>query len=483
MNLPKDLVNPNDYGIKSGIIWWATIEAKTDYGVTDEELKAIGITSKTLLISKKLISDLQKINETLKEGYGLELIIDDGYRSPELYNYAAKKVAEKKGQKASNSLFNLNKMPHALGTSVDVGLVDLLTGNRVKFFDQQKDGIEASFLGYYDQFDDAQSKSFVVLQKLIGKVFLANNFQYGSKKEVWHFDFKSNMFSIRTSATQIPSFDELSQIMLLESKRQRPKSKQTIEYGDYSSILKLCNYFNIETNIFTVLKPTIEYLPESTELKNILINKILDTLKGEIKDKALYDIFNQMYDYLSEYDELKSQDKFDTIFVFGSASILRIQKAIELYHTGFSKSITISGHKPFYKDRADTEAEYLADYAVGLGVEKKNIIIENQAISLPDNVKRTLDLWKQDQKIQFKPGKIIIVTSPFSMRRGYIEWQKFPDYPLQINRQCSNVSVVLNQDNWYKTESSLNIILNEFIKIRGEYLIDLTLAGIISETI
>lgn len=187
--LLKDLINPNDYGIKSGIIWWATDEAKSDYGVTDEELKVIGIISTTLLISKKLISDLQRINQTLKTDYGLELIIDDGYRSPELYNYAAKKVAEKKGQLASNSLFNLDKMPHAFGTSVDVGLLDLLTGERVKFFDQQKDGIEASFLGYYDQFDDERSKFFVVLQKLVGKVFLTNNFQYGSKKEVWHFDY------------------------------------------------------------------------------------------------------------------------------------------------------------------------------------------------------------------------------------------------------------------------------------------------------
>lgn len=291
------------------------------------------------------------------------------------------------------------------------------------------------------------------------------------------------MTEIRTSATQIPSFDELSQIMLLESKRQPPKNKQTIEYGDYSSILKLCDFFNIETSIFTVLKPTSKYLLESTGLKNLVVTKILDTLKNEKKDKKLYDIFNQMYDYLSESDELKSEDKFDTIFVFGSSSTIRAQKAIELYHAGFGNSITISGHKPFYKDRADTEAEYLANYAVELGVKKENIIIENQAISLPDNVKRTLDLWEYDQKIQFKPEKIIIVTSPFSMRRGYIEWLKFPDYKLQINRQCSDVSVALNQDNWYKTESSLNIILNEFIKIRGEYLIDLVLVGIISETV
>ena len=278
--------------------------------------------------------------------------------------------------------------------------------------------------------------------------------------------------SIRTSATEIPSQSELAQILNQESLRQRPKEKLMIEYGDYTSILNLCDFYSIKTDIFQTLKSTAIYLDESDNLKKELIQKIVNT---DVKDLPI-EVFNQMYDYLSEQDDLRPDEKFDTIFVFGSASTVRTSKAIELYKSGYSKSITISGHKPFYKERADTEAEFLANYAIENGVAKNDITIENQGISLPDNVKRTLDLWEE---FSYKPKSIILVTSPFVMRRAYTEWQKFPDYNLKITRQCSAVSDTFSRENWYKSEISLNIVLNEFIKIQGEYLIDLALGGVI----
>ena len=278
--------------------------------------------------------------------------------------------------------------------------------------------------------------------------------------------------SIRTSATEIPSQSELTQILSQESLRQRPKEKLMIEYGDYSSIVNLCNFYNIKTDIFQVLKSTAIYLDESDNLKKELIQKIVNT---DVKDLPI-EAFNQMYDYLSEEDTLIDSVKFDTIFVFGSASTVRTTKAIELYKSGYSKLITISGHKPFYKNRADTEAEFLANYTIENGVAKNDITIENRGISLPDNVKRTLDIWEESN---YNPKSIIIVTSPFVMRRAYIEWQKYPDFDLRVIRQCCSVSDTFSRENWYKSEVGLNIILNEFIKIRGEYLVDLALAGVI----
>ncbi len=257
--------------------------------------------------------------------------------------------------------------------------------------------------------------------------------------------------SIRTSATEIPSQLELAQILNQESLRQRPKEKLMIEYGDYSSILNLCNFYNIKTDIFQTLKSTAVYLDESDNLKKYLIKKIQETKNEELP----VSYFNEMYDYLSEEETLIDSVKFDTIFVFGSASTVRTAKAIELYKSGYSKSITISGHKPFYKNRADTEAEFLASYAIENGVVKNNIIIENQGISLPDNVKRTLDLWEESN---YNPKSIIIVTSPFVMRRAHIEWQKFPNFDLKITRQCCAVSDTFSRENWYKNEVSLNII-------------------------
>jgi D-alanyl-D-alanine dipeptidase len=185
-----ELVNPHNYGIRANILWWACAEARSDYGVTDQDLIQAGVFSTTILIHKDLIEPLQQVNTQLIQ-HGLEIEIDDGYRSIELYQLAARKVAEKKGQEASSSLFNLEKMPHTSGRSVDVALVDMMTKERQALFDKA-DGTAASFLGYYEQFNDEGSQEKVRLQKLLGQIMLSHGFRYGTKNEIWHFDFIGN---------------------------------------------------------------------------------------------------------------------------------------------------------------------------------------------------------------------------------------------------------------------------------------------------
>ena len=90
------------------------------------------------------------------------------------------------------------------------------------------------------------------------------------------------MSNKRTSSTQIPSQSELAQIISQESQRKRPREKLMIEYGDYSSILNLCDFYNIKTDIFEVLKSTAIYLDESDNLKKLLIKKIQETKNEEL---------------------------------------------------------------------------------------------------------------------------------------------------------------------------------------------------------
>ena len=198
-----NLINPNTFGIKSNSIWWASQEAKDDYNVTEDELKKAGITSTVILIDKSLISPLKKVNAELAN-YNLEIEIDDGFRSPELYYLASLKVAQKKGTAASASLFNLDKMPHSSGKSIDVALVNTVTRNREVLFDKS-DGVAASFLGFYDKFEDIKSQNKVKFQKLLGAIMLSNNFEYGTKNEVWHFDYVGEIPLYDTNTTQIPS--------------------------------------------------------------------------------------------------------------------------------------------------------------------------------------------------------------------------------------------------------------------------------------
>jgi len=184
--MKPNLVDPKKHGIRAGIIWWATDEAREDYGVTAKDLEAAGVRSLNILIDQSLVEPLRQINQDLAS-HQLEVEIDDGYRSKELYELASRKVAERKGDSVSKSLFNLTEMPHTTGKAVDIALVST-EGTRVPLFDKE-DGTEASFLGYYEQFDDEKSRKFVYLQKLLGRIMISNGFEYGSKGEVWHFNY------------------------------------------------------------------------------------------------------------------------------------------------------------------------------------------------------------------------------------------------------------------------------------------------------
>ena len=273
--------------------------------------------------------------------------------------------------------------------------------------------------------------------------------------------------NMRQSSTQFPSFVELQSILSQGS--QRPVLKT--DNFNLEAIEKLYSLFELENNFHKISKVS-EFLQWSENSKLKLIEKIQSSLNysGDIiKD------LNNAYDYLSEEDTILNPSSVDTIFVFGSSSLFRIQKAIELFKQGIGKTITISGHKPFYKDSELCEAEVLDNYAIGKGVPKESIMLEKLSVTLSDNVKRTLDLW---DSINFSPTTIIIVCSPFTMRRAYTEWIKFSSDKIKIMRQNSQISDSYNRENWYKSSQCLNIILNEYYKLNGENLIDISMANL-----
>ena len=106
-------------------------------------------------------------------------------------------------------------------------------------------------------------------------------------------------------------------------------------------------------------------------------------------------------------------------------------------------------------------------------MKSTDLIIENQSLTVQDNVKRSLDLIN-DLRLDF--NSLIIITSPFAMRRSHINWIKFLPKDLEkkirILRCNSGVSADFNNQNWYKSEKSLRIVLNEYFKIRGEWIVD-----------
>ena len=169
----------------------------------------------------------------------------------------------------------------------------------------------------------------------------------------------------------------------------------------------------------------------------------------------------------------------DVILVFGSAENWRIATAVELYHAGVAPKITIAGASPrwavaYGKDTPMAEAWRMAEYAQDHGVPARDIIIEDQSISIPDNVKRSIDCW---EAMLWCPRRITLVTSEFNVRRAEMNMYKFAPWPVEIFTASPEPSPVLRADTWVATDRGRRLILNEYAKIIIESTIDHLLAA------
>lgn len=156
---------------------------------------------------------------------------------------------------------------------------------------------------------------------------------------------------------------------------------------------------------------------------------------------------------------------------------MRIAKAVELYHACIAPKIMVTGAMPRWVARGKnniTESQRMADYAITHGVSADDIIIEDQAISIPDNVKRSIDLW---ETIQWYPLRITLVASEFNVRRAEMNIYEFTPWPVEIFTASPEPSPALRADTWITTEHGRRLILNEYAKLIIESAIDHLLAA------
>ena len=277
----------------------------------------------------------------------------------------------------------------------------------------------------------------------------------------------------RNNATEIPGLEELRQVYTTGSPRMYERSAlgSSYELTKFTSFTSLLDFFGIE--YIPYLSKTItlkEYLQWSREIIHDLTTRIVQGYSNPEMHKRL----DRVYEYLSQSDTLVSDSKpVDIGLVFGSSSHFRIQKAIDMYKLNIIRNIMVSGKGPIYKESKRSEAEALAQYALGHGIPPKDIIIEEKSNSIPDNVKRSFDFIEDNQ---ISITSIAIITSPFAVRRSYVNILKFLDTTnipsLDIYRISSACSNQFSKDQWYTQDMSCKIVLNEFVKMFGEWLVD-----------
>jgi hypothetical protein len=266
----------------------------------------------------------------------------------------------------------------------------------------------------------------------------------------------------RTSNAELPSASELWEILAKESQRL------AVHY----------DYLNLHPDVFVYFRELChkngaecDWVNEYEQLDLVELDARLlacfDKIEAGIRNKS-----DPLYEAV--YDKLvvnKEPEKADAIFVFGSPNDLRIRKSIELYKAGFSDKIVISGHGPFYARNTQSEAQRMAEVALHEGVPKSALLLEPEAITIPDNVKRTLDLF---EKIEFKPAKLVVVASPFVLRRCEMDWYKFTPWNIEtIPVASDSLSYDLTKEGWTTTSRGIRVVLNEYAKLIFETKMDL----------
>lgn len=122
----------------------------------------------------------------------------------------------------------------------------------------------------------------------------------------------------------------------------------------------------------------------------------------------------KLWDYGLMHHKLQ---KSDAIIVFGSYNPIVANRAAELFGEGWAPVIVFSGNRSdstmVWKK---TEAETMADIAIGLGVPKDKILIEPDAKNSGENAQFSKALLA---KHGIHPKRVIVIQKPYAERRAY----------------------------------------------------------------
>lgn len=157
--------------------------------------------------------------------------------------------------------------------------------------------------------------------------------------------------------------------------------------------------------------------------------------------------------------------RVDFCFVLGSPSITTIVPAIELYLTGLTPRIMISGSGPHSVERP--ECEIYREHALARGVPESAILTEAGSTNTLENFALSSPIIETE--IGWDKVKIAaIVTKPFHTRRALMtaraHWPAHVEYLMLPSRGEDDPLV----DNWWQTESGRHFVMSEMRAI-GAY--------------
>jgi uncharacterized SAM-binding protein YcdF (DUF218 family) len=166
---------------------------------------------------------------------------------------------------------------------------------------------------------------------------------------------------------------------------------------------------------------------------------------------------------ITDYIFLKSKpQKADLLIVFGTRHKEAIYKTHNLYRNGLASKILVSGG--LNRITKENEAKRMSDGLIKLGVNKKDIILENKSSNSLENVLFSRKIIKE--KLGFENiRKIMVVVKHYHSRRALMTMKKH--FPKWIKIFPITYEIYdFNRNNWFKKEETEKKVLSEWIKIK-----------------
>lgn len=127
---------------------------------------------------------------------------------------------------------------------------------------------------------------------------------------------------------------------------------------------------------------------------------------------------------LWNYNQLNEElpEKADAIIVPGCCDLSVVDRAVELYHSGISDVVVMSGDRgPMTLHNKNTEAVTFAERAREFGVPAAALFLEEEATNTGENIRNSSDLLAAMGR---RAASVIIVQKPYLERRGRATFDK-----------------------------------------------------------
>ena len=179
-------------------------------------------------------------------------------------------------------------------------------------------------------------------------------------------------------------------------------------------------------------------------------------------DKQLAQI---IWDYM-RYE--RSLEKADIIIGLGSTDVRTAEWCGKLYHEGYAPLILFTGARGRMTREAFTEneADVYAKRAIELGVPENAILKEDRATNTGENI---LFAHKLLEEKGISANSLILVTTPYMLRRAYATFMKQWPTENKPNIRCSAIDVSFEkycQDEMYPFEYVTNVMVGDLERIR-----------------